>query len=73
MTRKLNTCSRVAWLCAMLLTAAAAPAARAGTLVSWGLDNFGQISGTPAGNDFVEVSAGGLHNIARRADGSLAS
>src|SRR4051812_16478829 len=31
-----------------------------GSLVSWGNDYFGEVSGTPTGNDFVDVAAG-LH------------
>ena len=58
----------------------AAPAARAtsilptgGSLVAWGFDGTGQVSGTPTGSDFVAVAAGTYHNVALRSDGSLVS
>jgi len=44
-----------------------------GSLVSWGYDGLGQVSATPAGNDFVAVAAGGLHSVALRSNGSLVS
>jgi hypothetical protein len=39
--------------------------------VSWGWDEYSQISDTPSGNDFVAVAASVYHSIALRADGSL--
>lgn len=45
--------------------------AMAGSLVAWGSDGFGQVSNTPEGTDFVVVSAGDLHSVALRSDGSL--
>ncbi len=44
-----------------------------GTLAAWGYDNYGQVSGTPAGTGFVAVAAGRYHSLALRADGSIAS
>jgi hypothetical protein len=44
-----------------------------GSLVSWGYDHDGEVSGTPAGDDFVAVSAGHVHSVALRSDGSLVS
>jgi hypothetical protein len=39
--------------------------------VAWGQDDEGQVSNTPAGTDFVAVSAGLFYSVALRADGSL--
>ena len=44
-----------------------------GSLVSWGRNDTNEISGTPAGDDFVAVSAGGGHSVALREDGSIVS
>ena len=44
-----------------------------GSLVSWGKDDFGQVSNTPPGNDFIQVSCGWNHCTALRNDGSLVS
>ena len=42
------------------------------SLVSWGRDNYNQVSGTPAGADFVQVAgAGGYHSLALKDDGSI--
>ena len=35
-----------------------------GSIISWGWDDYGQISDTPAGNDFVQVAAGFHHSLA---------
>lgn len=43
-----------------------------GSLVAWGLNNFGQTN-VPSGNDFVAIAAGGHHGLALRSDGSLAA
>jgi len=51
-----------------------APSGAAQSIVSWGLDNYGQVSNTPIGTGFTQVSAGGNQNsVALRADGSIAS
>jgi|GEM_PF-1473085 len=42
-----------------------------GSLVSWGQDYSGEVSGTPPGTGFVAISAAGNHSLALRADGSL--
>jgi len=54
-----------------------------GFLLCWGFDNFGQVGDgmstnrltpfelTPLGNDVTDVSAGGSHTCARKADGTL--
>jgi hypothetical protein len=41
--------------------------------VAWGWDRYGQVSGVPAGNDFVAVAAGGVHSLALRSDGTIAA
>ena len=40
-------------------------------IVAWGDDGSGQVSDTPAGDDFVAIAAGGFHGLALRADGSI--
>lgn len=42
-----------------------------GSIAAWGYDGQRQISGVPAGNDFVAVDGGELFAVALRADGSL--
>jgi len=44
-----------------------------GSIEAWGWDEYGQVSETPAGTDFVQVTAGPFHGVAVRADGSLAA
>lgn len=44
-----------------------------GSIVAWGLDNFGMISNAPAGTGFVQVAAGYNHAAALRSDGSIVS
>ncbi len=67
----------VASLCAVAAVlsplAGRAGAATPGDVVAWGLDDDGQVSGTPAGTGFTYVAAGWHHNVALRADGSLLS
>ena len=43
-----------------------------GTLVSWGSDYSGLLSGTPVGT-YSAVAAGGFHSVAIRTDGTLVS
>ncbi len=44
-----------------------------GRPVGWGYDAFGQMSNAPAGlDDVVAVSAGVMHSVALRADGTVA-
>ena len=52
---------------AAILTTASA---FAGTIVAWGDNSYGQCD-VPAGDDFIAISAYGLHNLALRSDGSL--
>jgi hypothetical protein len=47
--------------------------AASGSLVSWGWDCCSQVTDTPAGYDFVQISGGQYHSVALRADGSLVS
>lgn len=44
-----------------------------GSLVSWGDDSNGQVSGTPTGTEFSAVATGGWHSVAFKSDGSLVS
>ena len=44
-----------------------------GSIVSWGADNYDQISGTPTGSGFTAIATGGDHGLALRADGSVLS
>jgi hypothetical protein len=44
-----------------------------GYLQSWGNNVYGQVSETPSGNDFTEVSAGANHSVALKSDGTLVS
>ncbi|MDP7245978.1 MAG: hypothetical protein QF389_05310, partial [Planctomycetota bacterium] len=38
--------------------------AQSGLIVSWGRDNYGQVSNTPPGNDFVSLAGGAFHSLA---------
>ena len=42
-----------------------------GTVMCWGADDFGQVSGRPTAGRFVQVSSGGNHSCALRDDGAL--
>ncbi len=42
-----------------------------GSLVSWGQDTQGQVSGTPTGSGYVAVDAGLLYSMALHADGTV--
>ncbi len=42
-----------------------------GQLTSWGYDAYGQVSDTPPGMTFVQVSSGVLHSLALSSDGSI--
>src|SRR5438270_12087863 len=57
-------------LAALLCLSAAAPAAQAQaqlqTLVAWGGDYAGQVSGTPTTGTYSAVSAGNVHSVAIR-------
>src|SRR5947208_944698 len=57
-------------LCALTLTAA--PRAQAQhSLVSWGLDFYGQVSQTPTTGNYIAVAAGLYSSVAIRSDGRL--
>lgn len=52
---------------------AVAGAASGYEIVAWGHHEWSEISDTPAGNDFVQVSGGVGHSLALRQDGSIAA
>ncbi|MCH8251058.1 MAG: hypothetical protein IID36_01255, partial [Planctomycetes bacterium] len=43
----------------------------AGSLVAWGRDDDGQVTGVPIQTDFVAISAGREHGLALKGDGSI--
>ncbi len=47
--------------------------ARAGFIVSWGYDEYGQVSDTPTESGFTAIAGGDSHSLALRADGSIVS
>jgi alpha-tubulin suppressor-like RCC1 family protein len=49
----------------------ACESAFAGRLVAWGWNDNGQCD-VPSGNDFIAIAAKWKHNLALRADGSIA-
>ena len=59
-------------LAGLLVALAAVGFGQGGTLVSWGADSYGDVSGTPSGS-FTAVAAGVYHNVAIRTDGTLDS
>ena len=44
-----------------------------GVIVSWGNDDYGVVSGTPAGTGYTAGAAGSQHSVALRANGSIVS
>ncbi|HBQ59132.1 MAG TPA: hypothetical protein DD671_05770, partial [Balneolaceae bacterium] len=44
---------------------------KGGDVISWGGDRRGQVSQSPAFDDFIDISAGELHSIALREDVSV--
>ena len=44
-----------------------------GSLVSWGRDDYGQVTSTPTGSNFVAIACGYDHSVALRSDGTLAA
>jgi len=68
-----NKSRNFAALAVLLLIGAAAPMVQAqGTLVAWGNNSSGVVTGVPAGN-FIDVAAGYSHAVALRANGTLVS
>ena len=54
-----------------LVIGVAWPSAALGAeIIGWGRDDDGQIN-VPAGNDFVDMSAGWRHGLALKTDGSI--
>lgn len=49
------------------------PSIPSGSIIAWGLDDHGQVSNTPEGDDFIAVSANQKHSLALRRDGSIAA
>ncbi len=47
--------------------------AKADSIVSWGYDNYDQVSGTPAGSGFTAIAGGDHHSLALASDGSIVS
>ena len=47
------------------------PIDRPGSIYTWGLDTWGQVSNKPSGSDFIAVSGGEYHSIALRANGKI--
>lgn len=45
--------------------------AQASSIVSWGKDDFGQVSNTPTETDFITIDGGFDHSLALRAGGSI--
>ena len=59
------------WWVVVCVTACAAVSAQAGALRAWGLDSDGQVTGVPAGSDYVAIAAGDAHGLALRSDGTV--
>jgi alpha-tubulin suppressor-like RCC1 family protein len=55
----------IAWALACCVPASGA------SLRAWGLDQDGQVTKVPTGNDYVAVAAGAAHGLALRADGTV--
>ena len=51
-------------LTVLLLLACASPAVADGSIVSWGRDDYKQVTNTPAGTDFEAVAGGFAHGLA---------
>lgn len=48
-------------------------AAQQGSLVAWGNDNYGEVSGLPPGDNFVDADTQFFHCVALKSDGTLVS
>src|SRR4051812_28390530 len=60
-------------LTVLIVVVATGPATQAGSIESWGYDDDGQVSATPAGTGFKAIAGGSYHSLALRADGSIVS
>jgi|GEM_PF-329211 len=58
-------------LTAALVNLCAIGSSHAGQLRAWGSDRDGQVTGVPAGTDYVAVAAGDAHGLALRSDGTI--
>lgn len=52
-------------------TTFAQPLVVSSTIVSWGLDRYNEVTDTPTGNNFVQVTGGVAHSLALKDDGSI--
>ena len=60
-------------LIAALVALCFGSSAPAGQLIAWGSDAGGQVSGVPAGTDYVAIAAGDAFGLALTADGAIAA
>jgi hypothetical protein len=51
-------------LIALIAAFCLSDSARAGAIVAWGYDGYGQVSNTPTGSGFIGIAAGNDHSIA---------
>jgi len=49
------------------------PCAFSQSIVSWGYDTFGEVTGAPTSHEFTQIAAGGRHTVALKQDGTLTS
>ena len=66
---------KTAFTAALVIGCAAAQLSQAqgGMLHTWGNNDYGQLTNTPVGNDFISVSSQGAYAVAVRKNGTLAS
>ncbi len=54
---------------AVFMSVCGAGLSQAGELRAWGLNGDGQVTGAPAGGDYIAIAAGDAHGLALRSDG----